>query len=548
MTPEACRPSGPTSKWGGRPRRPRAGWPGNRSGGEPGGARASSSSRGRRSASCSSRRRSRRFLGPADPNALNPRAKAQPPSFAHPLGTDEFGRDLWSRLLRGARITLVVGLSSVAVAATLGTLLGSVAAYGRGPVETGIMRVMDGLLCFPPILLGIFVVTFLGPSLRNLILVIGVLYVPRFTRVVHASTLAVRELEYVESARALGASAARVVATGHPAEHRGANPRAGLARRRSRHPARVGPLVPRPGAPAADPVLGAHGGAVGPLHAALRPAAPLALGGHLAHGARVQPPGRRPARPARPSAAARDLTVADRRRRPTLGRRRRAARAGRPGAGRRDVHRHALGRRFKCRARRQAHPVRRELPGLLLPPDLHGHPERDPPRPCALPVRAVGARGAPERDRVVAPLPARPVSSRATDLRRGSRTDNARARRTPALSPHVLEHGGGAPLRDERLRGLAPAPGAGRPDRPVGARPDAGPGRLRPPGGAGRVDEPQDRRRAGPGPGTAARAEAPTLSSDVVARSSREGSFWAACRPGSSTRCTATPRRARQGR
>ena len=151
------------------------------------------------------------LLGPADPNALNPRVKAQPPSFAHPLGTDEFGRDLWSRLLRGARITLVVGLSSVAVAATLGTLLGSVAAYGRGPVETGIMRVMDGLLCFPPILLGIFVVTFLGPSLRNLILVIGVLYVPRFTRVVHASTLAVRELEYVESARALGASAARVV-------------------------------------------------------------------------------------------------------------------------------------------------------------------------------------------------------------------------------------------------------------------------------------------------------------------------------------------------
>ena len=151
------------------------------------------------------------LLGQADPNALDPRAKAQPPSLAHPLGTDEFGRDLWSRLLRGARITLVVGLSSVAVAATLGTVLGSVAAYTRGPVEAAVMRVMDGLLCFPPILLGIFVVTFLGPSLRNLILVIGVLYVPRFTRVVHASTLAVRELEYVESARALGASALRVV-------------------------------------------------------------------------------------------------------------------------------------------------------------------------------------------------------------------------------------------------------------------------------------------------------------------------------------------------
>jgi peptide/nickel transport system permease protein len=151
------------------------------------------------------------LLWPADPNALDPRAKAQPPSLAHPLGTDEFGRDLLSRLLRGARITLLVGLSSVVVSASLGTLLGSVAAYARGPLETSIMRVMDGLLCFPPILLGIFVVTFLGPSLRNLILVIGVLYVPRFTRVVHASTLVVRELEYVEGARALGASAARVV-------------------------------------------------------------------------------------------------------------------------------------------------------------------------------------------------------------------------------------------------------------------------------------------------------------------------------------------------
>ena len=74
------------------------------------------------------------------------------------------------------------------------------------------MRAMDGMLCFPPILLGIFVVTFLGQSLTNLILVIGVLYIPRFTRVVHSSTLAIRELEYVESARALGASGLRIIA------------------------------------------------------------------------------------------------------------------------------------------------------------------------------------------------------------------------------------------------------------------------------------------------------------------------------------------------
>jgi peptide/nickel transport system permease protein len=148
----------------------------------------------------------------SDPNSLNPRAKVQPPTLAHLLGTDEFGRDILSRLAHGARITLLVAAASVVLAATGGTLLGIVAAYaGRGS-EALIMRTMDGMLCFPPILLGIFVVTFLGPSLLNLILVIGVLYIPRFTRVVHSSTLAIRHLEYVESAQALGASAVRIVA------------------------------------------------------------------------------------------------------------------------------------------------------------------------------------------------------------------------------------------------------------------------------------------------------------------------------------------------
>lgn len=147
-----------------------------------------------------------------DPNALNPRAKAAPPSRAYLLGTDEFGRDLFSRLLYGARITLLVGLASVTLAAVGGTILGTAAAYAGRGIETVIMRAMDGMLCFPPILLGIFVVTFLGQSLTNLILVIGILYIPRFTRVVHSSTLAIRELEYVESARALGASALRIVA------------------------------------------------------------------------------------------------------------------------------------------------------------------------------------------------------------------------------------------------------------------------------------------------------------------------------------------------
>jgi ABC-type dipeptide/oligopeptide/nickel transport system permease subunit len=147
-----------------------------------------------------------------DPNRVNPRLKAQSPGLSHPLGTDEFGRDILSRLAHGARITLLVAVASVILAAVGGTVLGTLAAYaGRAP-EAVIMRTMDGLLCFPPILLGIFVVTFLGPSIVNLILVIGMLYIPRFTRVVHSSTLAVRELEYVESARSLGASALRIIA------------------------------------------------------------------------------------------------------------------------------------------------------------------------------------------------------------------------------------------------------------------------------------------------------------------------------------------------
>ena len=151
------------------------------------------------------------ILAGHDPNTVNPRVKVQPPSRSYLLGTDEFGRDILSRLAYGARITLLVAIASVILAAAGGTLLGSAAAYAGRRVEAVIMQAMDGMLCFPPILLGIFVVTFLGQSLVNLILVIGLLYIPRFTRVVHSSTLAIRELEYVESARALGASAVRIV-------------------------------------------------------------------------------------------------------------------------------------------------------------------------------------------------------------------------------------------------------------------------------------------------------------------------------------------------
>ena len=206
------------------------------------------------------------------------------------------------------------------------------------------MRVMDGLLCFPPILLGIFVVTFLGPSLRE--------PDPGDRRPLRpraspgSCTRArspIRELEYVESARALGASAVRVVAgTILPNIVAPILVQASLAAR-PRHPARVGPVVPGPRAATADSIVGAHGRAVGALHAALSPAAPLALGGDLSDRARVQPPG---ATVCATCSTRAFVATRDRAPRPaTLDRRRRASPAGGGRARGHHVLRKSLGRR-----------------------------------------------------------------------------------------------------------------------------------------------------------------------------------------------------------
>jgi ABC-type dipeptide/oligopeptide/nickel transport system permease subunit len=146
-----------------------------------------------------------------DPDAIDPAIRVAGPSWAHPLGTDEYGRDITSRLAHGARISLAVSLTSVAMALASGSVAGMTAGYFGGPLELLLMRVVDGLLSFPPILLALFVITFLGPSLFNVILVIGLLYVPRFARIAHGATLAVRQAEYVQAAMALGATHGRTL-------------------------------------------------------------------------------------------------------------------------------------------------------------------------------------------------------------------------------------------------------------------------------------------------------------------------------------------------
>jgi peptide/nickel transport system permease protein len=141
-----------------------------------------------------------------DPVEMNTQARMKPPTRTHVLGTDEFGRDVLSRIVWGARVSLTVGASAVALAAAGGVLLGVLAGYFGGLVDALIMRLMDVVLCFPPILLGIVVVGFAGRSLLNLVVVLGLLYVPRFARVTYGSVQSVKQNQYVEATRAMGGS------------------------------------------------------------------------------------------------------------------------------------------------------------------------------------------------------------------------------------------------------------------------------------------------------------------------------------------------------
>ena len=141
-----------------------------------------------------------------DPIQMNPPDRLKPPGVGYFLGTDEYGRDVLSRILWGARISLAVGAAAVVLAAVGGVLLGLVAGYFGGLTDTLIMRLMDIVLCFPPILLGIAVVGFAGKSLINLILVLGLLFVPRFARVVYSSVQSVKQNQFVEASRASGGS------------------------------------------------------------------------------------------------------------------------------------------------------------------------------------------------------------------------------------------------------------------------------------------------------------------------------------------------------
>jgi peptide/nickel transport system permease protein len=143
-------------------------------------------------------------VAPYDPNALAILDRLQAPSLTHPMGTDDLGRDVWSRVLHGARLSLIVGFATAAIAAGLGTLVSLVAGYYRWLDEI-VMRVMDGLMALPGVVLAIAIMAAIGPKVSNIVLALSLVYLPRCARVARSAVIVVREQVYVEAASALGA-------------------------------------------------------------------------------------------------------------------------------------------------------------------------------------------------------------------------------------------------------------------------------------------------------------------------------------------------------
>ena len=157
------------------------------------------------------------LLAPVDPTIQEVTQRLKPPGWGTPegrinlLGTDHLGRDILSRLIYGARISLVIGLSAVALAGTLGTLLGLVAGYRGGRVDDLIMRATDTMLAMPFILLALAVIAVLGPSLRNIIFVLGITSWVSYARIVRAEVLTLRTREFIVATLALGSGGRRIV-------------------------------------------------------------------------------------------------------------------------------------------------------------------------------------------------------------------------------------------------------------------------------------------------------------------------------------------------
>jgi len=145
------------------------------------------------------------LLTPMDPMRMEPLNRLQRPSSIHPFGTDSSGRDVFSMVIYGARISLIVGLSVMALSSLAGVIMGLLSGYFR-TLDNLIMRISDGMMAFPSILLAIAMMAVLGPRVSNIIIALGIVYTPRMARIIRSVTLSCRAITYVEAATALGAT------------------------------------------------------------------------------------------------------------------------------------------------------------------------------------------------------------------------------------------------------------------------------------------------------------------------------------------------------
>jgi peptide/nickel transport system permease protein len=150
------------------------------------------------------------WIAGSDPNHLVMRQRFQPPSADHWFGTDNFGRSLWSRVIWGAQLSMLMGISVVALNAVFGTLIGALAGYFRA-LDNVLRRINDSLMAFPAILLAIAVTSILGPSTANVVIALAVVYIPRTARIVRASVIVLREMEYVQAVVAAGGGHWRIL-------------------------------------------------------------------------------------------------------------------------------------------------------------------------------------------------------------------------------------------------------------------------------------------------------------------------------------------------
>lgn len=148
---------------------------------------------------------------PYDPNAMNGAEKFSSPSFSHIMGTDNFGRDIFSRVLKGISMTGLVAVSTVAIGGSIGTITGAVTGYYGGAVDEIVMRINDALNGFPSILIALIIVSIIGPGKYNVILALGILFIPSFARIVRSEYISLKERDFVKSARLMGAGNMRII-------------------------------------------------------------------------------------------------------------------------------------------------------------------------------------------------------------------------------------------------------------------------------------------------------------------------------------------------